>query len=234
MPPICSRIACRDELRGLLNALRKLPFASTRIRLVCSLRRRGAMQNKQRYELKQWHVVAVTAILLSVVVFAVCLGILVCLPALIEKNIRDVSERLCVAPLTARTRQPTLKGSMLIEGSPLLPKWTNPKYTIKSRIWTHSVKNPDDVTNGSRPIVKKLGPYVFDQTHRRDVRFMSTQYGRPWRTAAVCRSSQMRTVRSSSTCTRGSISTGKTRARSASFTIVCGFPTCFIRLVTRA
>ncbi|KAI6201799.1 Lysosome membrane protein 2 [Aphelenchoides besseyi] len=101
------------------------------------------------YTLKQWHIIAISAIVLSIIVFTACLGILIGLPSLIEKNIRD--------------------GAMLTEGSPLLPRWTNPKYTIKTRIWTYSVKNPDDVVNGSKPIVSKTGPYVFDQRHRREI-----------------------------------------------------------------
>ncbi|KAI6177366.1 Lysosome membrane protein 2 [Aphelenchoides bicaudatus] len=106
-------------------------------------------EKEKQYYLKQWHVVALSALVLSIIVFTASLGILVGLPALIEKNVRE--------------------GAKLTEDSPLIPKWTNPKYAIKTRIWTYSVKNPDDVINGSKPIVKTMGPYVFDQKHRREI-----------------------------------------------------------------
>lgn len=106
-------------------------------------------KEEKQYYLKQWHIVAVSALVISIIVFTASLGILVGLPALIEKNIRE--------------------GAKLTDDSPLMSKWKNPKYTMKTRIWTYSVKNPDEVVNGSKPIVEKTGPYVFDQKHRREV-----------------------------------------------------------------
>lgn len=104
---------------------------------------------EKQYYLKQWHIVALSAIVISIIVFTASLGILVGLPSLIERNIRE--------------------GAKLTEDSHLIPKWTHPKYKIKTRIRTYSVKNPDDVMNGSKPIMQIMGPYVFDQKHRREV-----------------------------------------------------------------
>lgn len=113
-------------------------------------------EKEKQYYLKQWHVVALCALVLSIIVFTASLGILVGLPALIEKNVRE--------------------GAKLTDDSPLIPKWKNPKYAIKTRIWTYSVKNPDDVMNGSKPVVSTTGPYVFDQKHRREVTFCIVLY----------------------------------------------------------
>lgn len=47
-------------------------------------------EKEKQYYLKQWHVVALSALVLSIIVFTASLGILVGLPALIEKNVREV------------------------------------------------------------------------------------------------------------------------------------------------
>ncbi|CAD5222399.1 unnamed protein product [Bursaphelenchus xylophilus] len=99
--------------------------------------------------LKQWHIVALSAIIISIIVFVASLGILIGLPSMVEKNIREASS--------------------LTKGSDLLDKWMKPNYKIKRKISTFSVKNPDAVVNGSRPILTKKGPYVFDERQRREV-----------------------------------------------------------------
>lgn len=58
---------------------------------------------------------------------------------------------------------------MLTKESDLLDKWMKPNYKIRTKISTFSVKNPDDVVNGSKPVLAKTGPYVFDQKQRRQV-----------------------------------------------------------------
>ncbi|CAD5217815.1 unnamed protein product [Bursaphelenchus okinawaensis] len=101
------------------------------------------------HRLQQWHIIALSAIIISIIVFIASLGILISLPAMVEKNIREASS--------------------LTKGSDLLDKWMKPNYKIKRMISTFSVKNPDAVVNGSRPILIKTGPYVFDEKQRREV-----------------------------------------------------------------
>lgn len=40
---------------------------------------------------------------------------------------------------------------------------------METRIWTYSVRNPDDILNDTKPVVKLTGPYVFDQFHKRKI-----------------------------------------------------------------
>lgn len=49
------------------------------------------IEKEKPNRLKSWHVVALSAIILSILVFAASLGILIGLPAMVEKNIREVS-----------------------------------------------------------------------------------------------------------------------------------------------
>lgn len=56
--------------------------------------------------LKAWHMVALAAIALSIVVFAASLGILIGLPAMVEKNIREVSELQHCTPPSPTCRRP--------------------------------------------------------------------------------------------------------------------------------
>lgn len=44
-----------------------------------------------------------------------------------------------------------------------------PNYKMKTKYYTFSVKNPDEVVNGTKPLLTKTGPYVFDQKQRREV-----------------------------------------------------------------
>lgn len=40
---------------------------------------------------------------------------------------------------------------------------------LETRMWTYSVKNPDEILKNHKPVVKKQGPYVFDQVHKRKI-----------------------------------------------------------------
>jgi hypothetical protein len=101
------------------------------------------------FRFKRWHLVAALALFLSIIVGTMCVALLICLPAVVEKNIRE--------------------SSTLGEDSPLYDKWMYPKYSVQSNIWTYSVTNPDGVMNGSVPVVKAIGPYVYDQKFTRKV-----------------------------------------------------------------
>lgn len=41
---------------------------------------------------------------------------------------------------------------------------------METRIYVYTVKNPDSILENKKPIVKPIGPYVFDQVHERKVR----------------------------------------------------------------
>uniref|UniRef100_A0A7E4VR75 Lysosome membrane protein 2 n=1 Tax=Panagrellus redivivus TaxID=6233 RepID=A0A7E4VR75_PANRE len=114
------------------------------------------MDEKSRsIQLRKWHYVLIALLTLAVVGFTICLAILLSLSSLIEKNIRSQT--------------------FLEPGNPLFEKWTHPKYDMETRVWTFSVKNPDAILNDGKPIVKRLGPYVFDQVHKRHVHAIANQ-----------------------------------------------------------
>ncbi|KAM3724802.1 Uncharacterized protein ACO02O_07918 [Dirofilaria immitis] len=47
-------------------------------------------------------------------------------------------------------------------------RWIEPKYSMKLKIWTVSVTNPDDVIqNGSYPILVEKGPYVYTEYQKK-------------------------------------------------------------------
>ncbi|VDK69002.1 unnamed protein product [Onchocerca ochengi] len=49
-------------------------------------------------------------------------------------------------------------------------RWIEPKYSMKLKIWTVSVSNPDDVIqNGSYPLFVEKGPYVYTE-HQKKVK----------------------------------------------------------------
>ncbi|TKR68359.1 hypothetical protein L596_024350 [Steinernema carpocapsae] len=98
---------------------------------------------------RAFHVTSLCCIVISAILFIACVAFLVALPQLIEQNVRQLAN--------------------LAEDSSFLEKWLNPDYEIKSHIWTYSVKNPDEIMNGSIPEVKATGPYVFDQKHHRKI-----------------------------------------------------------------
>ncbi|KAI1729108.1 CD36 family domain-containing protein [Ditylenchus destructor] len=104
---------------------------------------------KERIGLKRWHIISAGALLLSVIVLIISILAIICLPSVIESGIR--------------------KASVLTEDSQLLELWKDPLYSIKTSMWTFSVRNPDDVMNDSTPIVKRMGPYVFDQKLKRKI-----------------------------------------------------------------
>jgi hypothetical protein len=103
----------------------------------------------QKFTLKKWQVVVISLLTLSLVGFAICLTILISLAPLIEKNIRATT--------------------YLEPGSSVFEKWLNPQYMLETRMWTYSVKNPDEILKNHKPVVKKQGPYVFDQVHKRKI-----------------------------------------------------------------
>uniref|UniRef100_A0A914YRK3 Uncharacterized protein n=1 Tax=Panagrolaimus superbus TaxID=310955 RepID=A0A914YRK3_9BILA len=106
-------------------------------------------EKPQKFQLKKWQVVVISLLTLSLLGFAICLTILISLAPLIEKNIRATT--------------------YLEPGSSVFEKWLNPHYMLETRMWTYSVKNPDEILNNHKPVVKKQGPYVFDQVHKRKI-----------------------------------------------------------------
>lgn len=54
------------------------------------------------------------------------------------------------------------KRAQLSVGSELLDRWVNPEFSIKSNIYIYSVENPDEILNGSKPIISTIGPYAYD------------------------------------------------------------------------
>ncbi|KAK0417647.1 hypothetical protein QR680_013126 [Steinernema hermaphroditum] len=104
---------------------------------------------KPRRVHRAFHATSLCCIVISAILFIACVAFLVALPQLIEKNVRQLAN--------------------LAEDSAFLEKWLDPDYEIKSHIWTYSVRNPDEIMNGSIPEVKATGPYVFDQKHHRKI-----------------------------------------------------------------
>lgn len=51
----------------------------------------------------------------------------------------------------------------LINGSELFYLWQKPPFPTKFNIYVFNITNPDDVQIGKLPIIKELGPYVYDQ-----------------------------------------------------------------------
>ncbi|VDN07428.1 unnamed protein product [Thelazia callipaeda] len=52
-------------------------------------------------------------------------------------------------------------------------RWIEPKYNMKIKVWVISVTNPEDVVNGSYPVVTEKGPYVYTEHQKKiKVKFM--------------------------------------------------------------
>ncbi|XP_046467566.1 sensory neuron membrane protein 2 isoform X1 [Neodiprion pinetum] len=51
----------------------------------------------------------------------------------------------------------------LVEGSDAFERWQNVPVPVLYKIYFFNVSNPDDVQNGSQPIVEEIGPYVYKQ-----------------------------------------------------------------------
>ncbi|KAF8359424.1 scav-2 [Pristionchus pacificus] len=62
-----------------------------------------------------------------------------------------------------------IKQSELVEGSEVMERWKNPKFKMQFKVFVFSVRNPDEVLNGARPIVKETGPYVWDKVMKHEV-----------------------------------------------------------------
>lgn len=50
----------------------------------------------------------------------------------------------------------------LKDGNPTYNVWRDPSFPIKMKVYFFNVTNPDEVSNGGRPIIKDLGPYVYE------------------------------------------------------------------------
>ncbi|KHN88685.1 Lysosome membrane protein 2 [Toxocara canis] len=61
------------------------------------------------------------------------------------------------------------KNANLREGTEMYEKWLNPPYKSKTEIYVYSVKNPDEILNGSKPEVRTIGPYVYSQKMGKEV-----------------------------------------------------------------
>uniref|UniRef100_A0AC34RR18 Uncharacterized protein n=1 Tax=Panagrolaimus sp. JU765 TaxID=591449 RepID=A0AC34RR18_9BILA len=108
------------------------------------------MEKSKQSQLRRWQIVCLVLIGLAAIGLIICLTIYLKLDSIIEKNI--------------------LSQSYLEPGTQLYEKWTHPKYDMETRIYVYTVKNPDSILENKKPIVKPIGPYVFDQVHERKVR----------------------------------------------------------------
>uniref|UniRef100_A0A914HZ82 Uncharacterized protein n=1 Tax=Globodera rostochiensis TaxID=31243 RepID=A0A914HZ82_GLORO len=94
---------------------------------------------------ERWRQVAVASIFTLVGIFLISVALFFSLDSIIEFYIR--------------------KTSVLTEGTIILDKWSDPKYFIRTQMYTYSVRNPDEITHGAIPSVKRMGPYSFDQSY---------------------------------------------------------------------
>uniref|UniRef100_A0A0N5CEH7 CD36 family protein n=1 Tax=Strongyloides papillosus TaxID=174720 RepID=A0A0N5CEH7_STREA len=57
----------------------------------------------------------------------------------------------------------------LVEQKSLFSKWKYPDYDITLNVWSYSVTNPDNITDGEKPKIVSKGPYVFDEKQYKKV-----------------------------------------------------------------
>lgn len=57
----------------------------------------------------------------------------------------------------------------LVEQKSLFNKWKYPDYDITLNVWSYSVTNPDNITDGEKPKIVSKGPYVFDEKQYKKV-----------------------------------------------------------------
>lgn len=48
-----------------------------------------------------------------------------------------------------------------MEGSEAWERWENLPIPVAYKVYFFNVSNPDEVQNGSQPIVQEIGPYIY-------------------------------------------------------------------------
>lgn len=54
------------------------------------------------------------------------------------------------------------KNMALVNGSLALERWKKPPQIVTFSVYFFNVTNPDEVSNGSKPIFSEVGPYVYE------------------------------------------------------------------------
>ncbi|KAL3074193.1 hypothetical protein niasHS_015023 [Heterodera schachtii] len=98
---------------------------------------------------QRWRQAAIGSILILAGIFLISVSLYFLLGSIIEIYIR--------------------KTSVLTEGTIILSKWSDPTYFIRTQMYTFTVRNPDEITHGAIPSVKRQGPYSFDQIQKRKI-----------------------------------------------------------------
>lgn len=49
-----------------------------------------------------------------------------------------------------------------MDGSTAYSIWKDQPFPIKMKVFIFNVTNPDEVSSGGKPIVKDIGPYVYE------------------------------------------------------------------------
>ncbi|GMT17103.1 hypothetical protein PFISCL1PPCAC_8400, partial [Pristionchus fissidentatus] len=103
-----------------------------------------------RWARVHWQRVTVAGVLLSIAMLALFLLLFfLIIPTIVERMVTKQSE--------------------LVEGSEVMERWKNPKFKMQFKVFVFSVKNPDEVLSGAKPIVKESGPYTFDKVMKHEV-----------------------------------------------------------------
>ncbi|KAF2901382.1 hypothetical protein ILUMI_04802 [Ignelater luminosus] len=55
------------------------------------------------------------------------------------------------------------KAGALVEGNEVFEMWKEPPFPLKLNVYFFNVNNAEDVQQGAKPILKEIGPYVFDE-----------------------------------------------------------------------
>uniref|UniRef100_A0A0M3IUL3 Scavenger receptor class B member 2 n=1 Tax=Ascaris lumbricoides TaxID=6252 RepID=A0A0M3IUL3_ASCLU len=94
-------------------------------------------------ETRFWRIIKWLILIVGISLFLIGISTIFIFPFAVEIQIRKITN--------------------LKKGGELYEKWLNPPYKSATEIYAYSVKNPDEIMNGSKPEISTIGPYVYDE-----------------------------------------------------------------------
>uniref|UniRef100_A0A915B6Q1 Uncharacterized protein n=1 Tax=Parascaris univalens TaxID=6257 RepID=A0A915B6Q1_PARUN len=105
----------------------------------------GGAMGEEKSNLRKrrvWRIIKWFALIAGISLFLIGISTIFIFPHAVENQIRKIAN--------------------LKKGGELYEKWLNPPFKSTTEIYAYSVKNPDEIMNGSKPEISTIGPYVYD------------------------------------------------------------------------